>query len=256
MHYLYKNFPKEFGLFLNFVYHIVYPFKLLLFKFNFEIYFSGKDQDKQIVNEVFKKKKRLYFIDLSVTNGIIYNNTYVLEKKFRWKGIAFEPNPFFFKKLKKNRNCKLSNLVISGRRKKVNFLYNGGIGGIIGNKYDNNYKKRSQLIKKKTSLIKKVQAVTLLEALEFLNAKKIIHFFSLDVEGAEYDILRKFDFNKYKILSIIIERCTKKLHNLLLKNNFIFIKNFKADDFYIHNDLQKKIKLKTEKYKPIEKKKW
>jgi len=57
MYYLYKNFPKEFGLFLNFVYHIIYPFKLLLFKFNFEIYFSGKDQDKWIVNEVFKKKK-------------------------------------------------------------------------------------------------------------------------------------------------------------------------------------------------------
>jgi FkbM family methyltransferase len=256
LNYFYTHFPKQFGIFLNFILHVAHPFKLFLFKLNFEVYFSGKQQDKWIINEVFKKKKNLFFVDLSATSGIIDNNTYVLEKKYNWKGIAFEPNPIFLKRLKKNRNCKISNLIISDKNHMVKFLYNGGIGGIVGKNYDNNYDNRKKLIFKKKDQIQKVSTVTLKNALDSLKSKKIIHFLSLDIEGAEYNALKNFDFKKYKILSIIIERCTKKLHNVLIKNNFIFIKNYKVDGFYVHNDLQNKIKLKTQQYQPISKKEW
>ena len=53
-----------------------------------------------------------------------------------------------------------------------------------------------------------------------------------------------------------VRRVEREQDHLKLELKDLYIKNFKADGFYIHNDLQKKIKLKTEKYKPIEKKKW
>ena len=50
--------------------------------------------------EIFKFKKNGYFLDLAATNGLMENNTYVLEKYFNWNGIAIEANEKFFSKLK------------------------------------------------------------------------------------------------------------------------------------------------------------
>ena len=49
----------------------------------------------------FNFKKGGYFLDLAATNGLMENNTYVLEKYFGWNGIAIEANERFFFKIKK-----------------------------------------------------------------------------------------------------------------------------------------------------------
>ena len=80
MKFLYTNFPKQYGLLLNFFTFISLPFKIILLKLGINVYFGGKNQDKWVASEVFNFKEKGFFIDLAATDGITDNNTYFLEK--------------------------------------------------------------------------------------------------------------------------------------------------------------------------------
>ena len=256
--YSYTNFPKQYGQFMAFKSSVLLPLKLIIFRLGFHVFFGGKKQDEWVAKDIFKLKKKGFFIDLASTDGIHQNNTYVLEKRLNWSGICIEPNASFFNRLKKNRNCICVNSVVSKNESNVKFFENGGIGGIIGDKYDNNYQKRSALLSKKKNFrkIKNYRSTTLLSILKKFNAPKTIDYLSLDVEGSEEEILKKFPFKKYKFLTLTIERPSKSLNKLLFKNKYLFVKNYKVDTFYIHKSLQKKIDIKLNKFEQIGKKKW
>ena len=80
------------------------------------------------------------------------------------------------------------------------------------------------------------------------NAPEVIDYFSLDVEGAETEILRNFNFNKYTFLCLTVERPTPELNNLLFGNGYLFVKNFKVDSFYIHKSFKNINDIKKEKF--------
>jgi FkbM family methyltransferase len=256
--YFYTHYPRQYGLFMEIRSIVFLPIKLFFFKLGLNIYFGGKEQDSWVANEIFNQKKKGYFIDLASTNGVLENNTFYLEKRLNWKGICIEPNEIFFKQLTRNRKCICIKTVVSEKCEVVNFFENGGIGGIIGKSYDNNFKKRAKIIKSKKNIfkIKKYNSTTLPLILKKYSSPKIIDYLSLDCEGAEYQVLKNFPFNKYKFLSLTVERPNKELNKLLFQNGYIFVKNNKADTFYVHKNLQKKINLKIEKFKQIGKKNW
>ena len=50
-----------------------------------------------------------------------------MENKLKWKGICIEPNPVYFKRLKNNRKCHLSNYVIDDKNnKEIKFRIDNG----------------------------------------------------------------------------------------------------------------------------------
>ena len=85
-------------------------------------------------------------------------------------------------------------------------------------------------------------------------APKVIDYFSLDVEGAEENIIKNFPFNEYKILSMTIERPTPKINEILKSNDMLFVKNYKVDSFYINKILKDKIDIEFEKFSQLDKK--
>ena len=256
--FLYTNYPKQYGYFIGLKDNFFLPFKKILFLFGANIFFGSKDQDKWVVESIFKYKKKGYFVDLAATNGFHQNNTFFLEKRLQWKGVCIEPNRSFFNKLKKLRKAKCFCEIVSGKSENVDYLINGGVGGIIGDKFDNNLRKRKDLILKaqKKNNVEKRKSKSLQEILKKAKAPKIIDYLSLDVEGAELEVLKNFPFKKYKFLSMTIERPPKQLNKILFKNDYIFVKNFKVDSFYIHKSLKKKIDIKYEKFSQIGEKKW
>ena len=68
-----------------------------------------------------------------------------------------------------------------------------------------------------------------------------IDFLSLDTEGSEFEILKSFNFNDYKVKVICVEHNVNKnrslIQELLEKNNYkrIIFPIIEIDDFYIHN---------------------
>ena len=256
--FFFTNYPKQYGFFLGVRERCVLPFKKILFKMGFIIFFGNKDQDKWVVEEVFNFKKKGFFVDLAATDGFHENNTFFLEKRLKWKGICIEPNKKFYDKLIKTRKAKCYCKIITSKKSLVEYIINGGIGGIIGDEFDNNKKKRSQLINKarKKNKIENRKSESFYEVLKKAKAPKVIDYLSLDVEGAEYEIFKNFPFSKYKFMSMTIERPPRKLNNLLFNNGYIFVKNYKVDGFYIHKSLNNRKEIKFEKFFQIGKKKW
>ena len=101
MKFLYTNFPRQYGKVLYLKSIVFLLPKILFLKFGYLNYFGSKNQDKWVVQDIFNFKRGGYFLDLAATNGLMENNTYVLEKYFGWHGIAIEANQRFYSKLKK-----------------------------------------------------------------------------------------------------------------------------------------------------------
>mgnify|MGYP001200650951 FL=1 len=254
--FFYTNFPKQYGKILYLKSIVFLLPKIFFLKMGILNFFGSKSQDKWVVEEIFNFKKEGFFLDLAATNGLMENNTYVLENYFGWKGIAIEANDIFFNKLKNNRKCTCLNIAVGEEEKEVQFLETGPTGGIVGEDYDNNFKKRADLLNKLKKKIKTKKTKTLQKILDENNSPAIIDYLSLDIEGAETDVLRNFEFNKYIFLSMTIERPTPELNKILFDNDYIFVKNFKVDSFYVHKSIKNLDTIKKEKFIQLPPKSW
>ena len=84
-----------------------------------------------------------------------------------------------------------------------------------------------------------VKTITLQYLLDKYNSPKIIHYFSLDTEGTELEILKSVDFSKYIFIYInlehnYIEPRRSEMRTLLLNNGYLYKGENKWDDDYIH----------------------
>jgi FkbM family methyltransferase len=189
---------------------------------------SDRGQDKWIIN-IFELKKKLYkgfFLEIGGGNGFSNSNTFILEEYFGWKGILVEPDPEQFKKLKILRTRAItSNKLIYDTNTNLNFLRDGELSKVV----------TAPTTEHKNNIIT-IESIPLIELLNYHNSPRIIDFFSLDVEGSEEKVLTEDVLNQYIFLSLCIERPNLKLHELLTKKNYVFIKSNLYDYFYIHRD--------------------
>ncbi len=213
-------------------------------------YYSQKQQDQWVINEVLPQKKYGFFLDLAAADGITNNNTLILEKHFNWRGICIEPNPKFLKELHVNRQCFIDGSVISNKEENVRFrIDNGQLGGIVAEDTDNSERLRAEQLKHADIIL--LKATTLLNVLEKYNAPKEIDYFSLDVEGSEERIISTFDFTRYQFNCMTIERPTPNINQILFSNGYIFVKNLMYDSFYIHSSLSGRISCEPFEQVPI-----
>ena len=201
---------------------------------------SAHGQD-YFVFELLNRKKEGYFIELGGYDGISISNTYTLEKNYNWKGICIECEPGLFNLMNKSRNCIcLNEMIDSGEEQKVAF--SNGNGGIVSEDCDNNDKNTITSYHKP----KKLEDI-----LDENNSPKVIDYFSLDVEGAEYRILKKFNFEKYKFKILGIERPKKELEQLLKDKGYFYIYDIGGDDFYYHKDFESELNFQKIKYSGV-----
>lgn len=222
-------------------------------------FIGQKGQDKWVIDTIFNYKTGGYFVDLAATDGVTINNTLLLERKLNWDGICIEPNPKYYDKLKKNRNCNVTDVVVDKANDiEIKFrIDNGELGGIVDIDTDNNEKYRGNQLKNATILNLKTK--TLEYVLDKFNAPKVIDYLSLDVEGAEERILRNFPFNKYTFLAMTIERPTPELEKVLFDNGYVFVmvsKKLPFDTFYVHETIPNFDQIVKEPYTPTPRKDW
>jgi FkbM family methyltransferase len=202
--------------------------------------FSQLGQDLEVLN-FYNNKEGGFFIEIGASDGIILSNTYLLETKYKWKGICCEPIPKNFKKLVQNRPNSIcySEAVYNDSGLSVTFdIANDGdmLSGISKNidKY------RSVVDANKTII--DVQTISLLDVLDKANAPSFIEYMSLDTEGSEFEILKSFDFGRY-IFGLIdvehnyVEPRRTEIKNLLLSKGYIYKGENRWDDMYKHSSL-------------------
>lgn len=193
--------------------------------------YSQLKQDLNVIS-FFNENKNLYFIDIGANDGKTLSNTFLLEKEYEWNGICSDPLPSAFEKLRECRDvfCD-NNAVFSKSGLSLEFSETNLFSGLV--EYID-----AHVETKKNNKIK-VNTITLDELLKKYKAPAVIHYFSLDTEGSELEILKSVDFNKYKFLYInlehnFIEPRRSDIKKLLLKNGYLYKGQNRWDDDYIH----------------------
>ena len=81
------------------------------------------------------------------------------------------------------------------------------------------------------------ETVLLEDVLRKHKAPYVIDYFSLDVEGYEYEIFKNFPFKEYTFLCLGVERPPEELHKLLEANGYRPRIRLGEDLMYIHASL-------------------
>ena len=211
--------------------------------------YSQLNQDLKVI-KFYTGKKNGFFIDIGAHDGISLSNTYLLEKNYDWKGICIEPNPHVFKKLCINRpnTTNIDKLIYQKDNLNVIFSsiegYHEMLSGIKKNighhantvRLNKNKKELSMTTISMKTLLKKYKNIV----------PKFIDYMSLDTEGSELEILKGFDFGKYKIGIIDVEHNYEEPRRTDIKKyleSFGYIRLHKNnwDDSYVHKSIYQEL---------------
>jgi FkbM family methyltransferase len=199
--------------------------------------YSQVKQDYMILT-LFNDKADGFFVDLASNHWQDLSNSLSLEHFNNWKGVCAEPNPQYLVGLLSNRKCAVyTNPVSDTNGETVRFTFmgkfagesDGVLGGIVGAEFDNTADSSDN--------VKELLTVTLGEILEHAGAPRVIDYLSLDVEGAEWHVLKAFPFERYVFLSITVERPSKEVHHILIKHGYRFVSVLAkfGDCLYVHS---------------------
>ena len=178
-------------------------------------------------------KEKGFFIECGAGDGFNLSNTLLLEKSFGWKGILVEPNKQFHSTIQNGREAVFEGRLLSGETghlvefSEIEIGELSGITKSLG--VDAKYEKRRYL----------VESISLRDLLLFHHAPSEIDYFSLDVEGHEYEILKNFDFSEFQFRVISVEHNFSESRNLIY--DLLISKGYRRvhenltsfDDFYV-----------------------
>jgi len=198
--------------------------------------YSQRGQDRWII-KMLKGKRNGFFLEIGAGDGICISNTYLLEKRYGWKGILVEPTKAFGQLVKNRPNSTCDNSCVAGKKKIVTIVelealrtntvvdgskyYKGNtLGSKVMENVDVHDDKNPVYGHDAFRRAYKKETIALQDLLKKYNAPRIIDYFSLDVEGYEWEMLKNFPFNKYIFLYLGIERPNKQLQQLLKNNGY------------------------------------
>ncbi len=181
-------------------------------------------------------KKNGFFVEFGSCDGVVGSNSYLLEKHFDWDGILAEPAIYWHNKLQENRSVNIETKCVwksSGQEILFNEpVSNKGMASITI--FSDENKEYSMEANKY-----KVQTISLFDLLEKYQAPKTIDYLSIDTEGSEYEILKAFDFDKYKFRVITCEHnfspIREKIYDLLMNKGYTRKSTHisRVDDWYV-----------------------
>lgn len=190
-------------------------------------YYSQENQDIYFDNFIFNRKENGVFLDIGANDPIFINNTYFFEKERGWTGLAFEPNPKKFDLWAKQRKTKCINVALGA--------YDGEQAFV---EYEEDYMSGLKYKVDFNGKIAKEYKVPVRRIADILKNNGIdkVDFVSLDVEGAELDVLKGFDFNSCRIDYFCVE-CDKKVNGypvrrFLASNGYKLIARMWHDDIW------------------------
>jgi len=169
------------------------------------MYNSEHGQDRWLNENVFNGMRGGVFVEFGAIDGLLTSNSLFFERELGWSGLCVEPIPKMFKKLKKNRSCICENYAISDTEGKVEFLvYKKTIGwsGIRSNIEPQHMERMES-----RGGAKKIIKVRTIPLNHLLLRHSLFHvdYMTIDVEGAEEQIVKTIDFGKFNIRVLDIE---------------------------------------------------
>jgi len=205
---------------------------------------SQYGQDKMLHETVFKGFKGGVFVDVGAHDGKSINNTLFFEQECGWTGLNVEPIPDVFERLTKNRpTCINLNCAIGSTEGTADFIMNKGytemLSGLVSD-FDRRHLARLNFENSHcggTTQVVPVQVRRLDSILREHNIDRI-HYLSIDVEGAEFSVIKSINFDTVKIDVIGFEDNYVDIGAPIVKflesKGYMFVRKTGDDIFMIH----------------------
>jgi FkbM family methyltransferase len=227
-------------------------------------YQSQMGQDLFLNRWLFKDRGPGFFVDVGAFDGDLGSNTAFFEKRLGWKGIAFEPNPPAYAALRRTRSCEAIQGCAYNRNGEVKFLalaekdqrqrtqdvlrpanlsslaldpHHGAVmlSGIREH-IDNmpRVDQASELWNLEQELVT-VPCHRIDSVLEG-SGVRTVDYLSIDVEGAELQVLQGIDFAKFHVNVIGVERSATfpDVYRLLTEAGFDYHGLLFFDEIFVH----------------------
>lgn len=204
-------------------------------------YFGLDNLDEKL--EKYLNYDNGFFVELGANDGVNQSNTFYYELFRNWTGVLIEPIPHNYFKCKSHRSNRTKvycNACTSFdfKEKFVEIIYSNlmsiskGLETDIVDQDAHAEKGRKFLDSIEENISFGAVARTLNEILKDAEAPELIDFLSLDVEGAEIDVLKGINHDQYKFKFMCIEcRSIDKLLDYLLPRGYQLVDKLSEHDY-------------------------
>jgi FkbM family methyltransferase len=187
-----------------------------------------------IINYLFNELRisNPFYLDIGAHDPVRLSNTYLLYKK-GCRGVCVEPDPLLFEKIRRKRKRDVClNVGVGVKNEKFADFY------IMDGKPLNTFsKEEAERYVKYGQRIENVIKVPLLTVNDIIrnNFDHCPNFISLDVEGLDLDIIKTFDFSRYRPEVFCIETITYSLDKTERKMKEIF-DEMEKNNYFVYAD--------------------
>ncbi len=211
---------KAYGLFW-FLWHLSWEVRMRL-KWALLKSYSQCGEDI-LIDKLLRNKRKGFYVDIGAYDPTRFSNT----KRFYlrgWKGINIEPDPTRAVNFNVSRPKDINlNLGIANKKGELKFyIFNPSTLSTFSRHKAEDYQKQGFELKK-TSKIKVDRLSNILKKY----CKKSIDFFSIDTEGFDVEVLKSYDWDKFKPKVICIESSNKEIDRIL--STFGYKKIYQTD---------------------------
>jgi FkbM family methyltransferase len=227
-------------------------------------YRSQMGQDLFLNRWLFHDRRPGFFVDVGAFDGELGSNTFFFEKRLGWAGVAFEPNASAFAALRRRRSCEaiqgcaynrdgeVAFLALSERQQRhrsaellrpanlSSLLLDPDHGALmlsgIREHIDNT--ERVEKLRRVWDLNQALVTVSCFRVDSVLAKMGVstVDYLSIDVEGAELEVLRGIDFAKVRVNVIGVERNERfaDVYRLLTDAGFEYHGLLFFDEIFVH----------------------
>ena len=160
-----------------------------------------------IISDLTKNIKNGFYVDAGCYHPLHLSNTYLLYKR-SWNGINIDISEFSIKLFNYLRPNDVNiNSAVSNTEKEISFYYQKKLSQLSTIKKEISNERMQGNIKEKK--IKSLKLNSILNQSKFKNRQ--IDFLNIDVEGADFEVLKSLDFTIYEPKIICIEIMEKNI---------------------------------------------
>ncbi len=199
-------------------------------------YFSQSGQDWYLDQLLFKERRGGVLVDVGGYVGVTASDTLFFDVFRGRTGLLIEPVPALLKQAKSARRCACDGFVVSGDGAIAEFLIvEEGFRQMSGridtydadllNRIRSHTEHRERTVELETRTLGDILGDRGIENVEYL---------SLDIEGAEMDVLRTFPFDAIEVSAWSIENSTgdADIYSLMTERGYQLVEFLGVDEIY------------------------
>jgi len=195
-------------------------------------------QDRYVLQHFFSDRTKGFFVEIGTVEGVDLSNTWYFEQALGWDGLLIDANPRYCKAAAQQRRVPVANYALADTENRMLFLDAGYVGGLL------RFMPQQQILEieyyegPKQSPVDVVWVDT--KRLDTVLAERGIReidYLSVDVEGAEPQILATLDFSKVSVKVITAEAkgpAIRTINAILEPAGFVLHGVVEADAVYVN----------------------